>query len=100
MIIPAGHRILVKADEVETVSKGGIVVVASSEEEKLARAAQTNGTVVSVGKFAYEDYDDAWCEVGDRVTYVRHSGRPLIDPESGEEFVILNDLDVLSIIRG
>ena len=43
MITPAGYRVLVKADPVETVSKGGIVVVLV-DNEKLERAAQTKGT--------------------------------------------------------
>lgn len=98
MITPAGYRVLVKADPVETVSKGGIITVSSLESEKLERAAQTNGTLVSIGIEAWEDARKPWAKVGDRVTYIRHSGKPIVDPETSEEFVILNDQDILSII--
>ena len=55
MIKPAGHRVLLKADPIETVSEGGIVVISSTMEEKLERAAQTNGTLIQVGNEAWED---------------------------------------------
>jgi len=99
MIKPAGHRVLLKADPIETVSKGGIIVVASTEEEKLERAAQTNGTLVQTGQAAWEDYNAPWASVGDRVSYIRHAGKWINDPVTGEEYVILNDIDILAIIE-
>lgn len=98
MIIPAGNRVLLKADPIEIVSKGGIIQIASTESEKLERAAQTNGTLVSVGKEAWEDYSTHWAEVGDRVSYIRHAGTWINDPTNNEEYVLLNDLDILAII--
>ena len=89
---------LLKADPIETVSKGGIVVIASTEEEKLERAAQTNGTIVSVGKDAWEEYESHWAQVGDRVSYIRHAGKWINDPTDGGEYVLLNDIDILAII--
>jgi len=97
MIIPAGYRVLVKADPIETVSKGGIVVVASLEDEKMERAAQTNGTLVAIGMTVWEN-SVPWAKIGDRVTYIRHAGKPQIDPITEEEYVIINDEDILSII--
>ena len=94
MIIPAGYRVLVRADAIETESDGGIILI---QDEKLERAAQTNGTLVRIGGSAW-DGEKPWAEVGDRVTYIRHSGKPIIDPETNEEFVIINDQDILSII--
>ena len=93
MIKPAGYRVLVKADPIETESKGGIVIVS---DEKLERAAQTNGTLIAVGDTAWSG-EDPWAKVGDRVTYVRHSGKFIQDPKTEEEYVILNDEDILSI---
>ena len=77
MIIPAGYRVLVKADAVDTESAGGIIYV---QDEKLERAAQTNGTLVRVGIEAWEDAKEPWAVVGDRVTYIRHAGKPIVDP--------------------
>jgi len=95
MIIPAGYRVLVKADAVDTESAGGIIYV---QDEKLERAAQTNGTLVRVGIEAWEDAKEPWAVVGDRVTYIRHASKPIVDPDTNEEFVIINDQDILSII--
>lgn len=94
MIIPAGYRVLVLADAIETESGGGIILV---QDEKLQRAAQTNGTLVAIGATAW-DGEDPWAKIGDRVTYIRHSGKPIVDPQTDKEFVILNDQDILSII--
>jgi len=90
--------VLLKADPVEAVSAGGIVMIASTEAEKLERAAQTNGTLVACGKDAWEDYTNPWAEVGDRVSYIKHAGKWIDDPATGEEFVLLNDIDILAII--
>lgn len=98
MIRPAGYRLLVKADEVEIVSKGGIVVVASLESEKMERAAQTNGTLVAIGNEAWKG-DAPWAKIGDRVTYIRHAGKLISDPSTEEDYLIINDEDVLSIIE-
>ena len=97
MITPAGYRLLIKADPVETVSKGGIITIASLESEKMERAAQTNGTLVAVGEQAWSG-DKPWAKVGDRVSYIRHAGKLISDPSTQEDFLIINDEDVLSII--
>ena len=98
MITPAGYRVLVKADPVETVSKGGIVVVLV-DNEKLERAAQTNGTLVAIGQEAWSGKGQThWAKVGDRVTYIRHAGKLITDPTTEEDYIIINYEDVLSII--
>lgn len=90
---------LLKADPIEMVSPGGIIQIASSEQEKLERAAQTNGTLVKLGQDAWEDYDNPWAKVGDRVSYIKHAGKWIDDPKDGETYVILNDIDILAIIE-
>jgi co-chaperonin GroES (HSP10) len=102
MIIPTGYRVLVKPDDIEKVTKGGIVLVT---DEKLERAAQHVGTVVSVGRQAWKafskNYDgDAWANVGDRIIYSKYAGKYVKDPETKEQFVILNDEDVVAIVTG
>jgi co-chaperonin GroES (HSP10) len=99
-IRPCGHRILVKPDPIETTTSGGIVIVM---DEKLAAADQMVGTLVSVGDQAWKafskDYNgEPWAKVGDRVLYARYAGKVVEDPESGEDFVILNDEDCVAVL--
>ena len=96
MIKPAGHRVLLKADPIKTETDSGIILAV---DERLERAAQTNGTLVQVGKDAWEDYNSPWAEVGDRVSYIKHAGKWINDPDTGEEYVLLNDIDILAIIE-
>lgn len=100
MITPAGYRVLVKADSVEEVTEAGIIVYSNERDLLLEKAAQTFGTLVAVGESAWHDQPSAWAKVGDRVSYSKHGGKFIKDPETGEEFVILNDDDITSIIVG
>lgn len=99
MITPAGHRVLVKPDPVEEVSKGGIVIATKANEQQLKNAT-TIGTVVAIGMNAWKAFDDGspWAKVGDRVSYAKYGGKSIKDA-SGEEFVVLNDEDILAILE-
>ena len=98
-----GYRLIVKADAVETVTEGGLVVVM---DENKAKIAQMYGTVVSIGDQCWrgkgwetdDGYVDPWCKVGDRIAWSKFAGKFVIDPDTEEEFVILNDEDVLVVI--
>jgi co-chaperonin GroES (HSP10) len=93
-----GYRLLVQADEVETVTEGGIVVVM---DENKAKIAQMYGTVVSIGDQCWKGkgWDgEPWCKVGDRIAWSKFAGKFVLDPDTEEEFVILNDEDVLVVL--
>lgn len=101
MIVPTGNRVLVKPDPVETTTKGGIVLAIDSKHEQ---AAAVTGTVVSHGDIAFKEFvGDAFktiyepfARVGDKVQYRRYTGVAVKDPESGEEYLLINDSDILS----
>lgn len=98
MIVPCGHRVLVKIDEVEEKTAGGIVIpknVAAKEEE-----AGIFGTIVAVGETAWKDFGGrAWAVVGDRVMIARYGGFIAQEPGTDEKFRILNDEDIVAVIR-
>lgn len=98
-MIPAGHRVLVKPDPIEEVSQGGIVIATKASEQQLKNAT-TSGTLVAIGMNAWKGFDSGapWASVGDRVSYAKYGGRVIKD-KSGEEFVILNDEDILAILE-
>jgi co-chaperonin GroES (HSP10) len=104
-----GHRVLVKPDKVETQSKGGIILTASSYEEKLEEAGQTMGVVVQVGPLAFKAFEvgangehigQPWCKVGDKVQYSKYGGDFTIDPETDETYIVLADEDIKVVVTG
>ena len=98
MLNAVGYRLLVKPHEIEKVSAGGIVVIATENEERLEEAGQQFGTVISIGPSAWGD-DDPWCKVGDEVCFAKHAGRFIFDPFTEEKLFVMNDTDVLATIK-
>lgn len=94
MIKPAGHRVLVKPDAVEEISKGGIVLVQNNKREK---EAQITGVIVAIGPNAWKAYDggEPWAAVGDRVYFAKYGGELIKDGD--EELRILNDEDITAV---
>jgi co-chaperonin GroES (HSP10) len=88
-------RVVVVPDEVEEVSKGGIVQVF---DKKVERNAQTLGTIVDIGEDAFAAYRTktqfAGLQVGDKVYYAKYAGKWVQDPKTKEEFLVLNDDDI------
>lgn len=96
---PAGHRVLVKQDNVEHVDetfarakKAGLVLV----EDKREQAAVDTGVVIAVGTTAFKDFGgEPWCTVGDRVAFAKYTGKEITD--DGEKYLILNDEDIVYV---
>lgn len=107
MLRALGFRVLVKPDPIDDEHDLGdgrslkIVV-----DEKRESAAQIVGTVVDVGPLAWKDYNKdypealPWATVGDKVLYSKYGGKPVLDPDTEEEYTILNDEDILCRIEG
>lgn len=92
-----GYRVLVKPDPIEETINGFIMV----NDKKLERAGQIIGTVIEVGALCWTNHIDPapWCEVGDLVLYSRYAGKFVNDPNTNEEFVILNDEDIICTVH-
>jgi co-chaperonin GroES (HSP10) len=98
MIVPCGHRVLVKIDEVEENTNGGIFIPKASAEKQ--EEAGIFGTLVAVGDTAWKDFGGrAWACVGDRVMIAKYGG--FIAQESGDttKYRILNDEDLVAVIK-
>ena len=92
------NRVLCKPDELEKKSKSGIILE-YGEKEKRYEAGIQHGTIVSVGDKAWEDWGSTYIpQLGDRVLWAKYSGVGVIDPDTGEKLVILNDEDVLCVL--
>lgn len=102
MIVPVTHRILIKADRIENVDKTYIaakragIVIPDHDDNKRAQAGVDKGIVVAIGPTAFRDFNtECPLSVGDYVAYARYSGKHIEDPDTGEEFIVLNDEDVV-----
>lgn len=98
MIKPVGHRVLVKVDEYETVTKGGIII-AETIRDKMTEA-NIYGVVIAVGPTAWLAFDNGepWAKVGDRVAFAKYAGFQIEDPDTKEIFRLLNDEDIMAKI--
>lgn len=94
-IIPTGGHILVKPEKVNEKTAGGIYMPESSREKE--QQAATTGILVAVGSSAWADLDDGmpWANVGDRISYSRYAGISMTG-QDGEDYVLINDNDVLA----
>jgi len=96
---PKGHYILIKPDEVQETSEGGIVLNVDAAREL---AATTSGEVVAIGPTAWMAYDydkpnwKQWAVVGERVNFVRHASTLVKDPVTGDKYFVIADENVLT----
>lgn len=97
-IRPAGHRVLVKPDDVDEKTSGGLYLAVETKERKANE--QIFGTLVAIGENAWKAFDDGkpWAKVGDRVTFAKYGGFSIDDPKTKEKYRILNDEDIVSVI--
>lgn len=98
MLTPVLHRIILKLDSVEEVTQSGIVI--PKELIKKERKAIEIGTVVAIGDTAFKDYGGSadTIKIGDRIIIAQYSGKEIKDLD-GEEYVVINDIDCLVIIK-
>jgi chaperonin GroES len=99
MITPSGHRVLVKPDEVEEKTQGGLYLAVSTKERR--QNEQVLGTIVAIGKTAWLAFDkgEPWATVGQRVFYAKNGGWKITDPFDKEQYVLLNDEDVCAVLE-
>ena len=116
-IFPSGNRLLVKPDEIEKKSAGGIIIP-ETEAEKHA-VTQTAGILVAVGKDCWKHkvetvyrvidgqkkmveerhtgYSAPFAKVGDRVMFAKFGGLRVVG-QDGETYRILNDEDITTTL--
>ena len=92
-----GHRLLIKPDPVEKKTESGIIL---ARDERAYREATMAGTIVQIGPTAWQGFGDSrpWAKVGDHIIYARHTGKFVTDPETKEEFYVINDEDCQVVI--
>lgn len=98
------HRILIKQDKLEETNvdylraRAAGIVLPDSDDKKRAQAGVDTGTVVAIGDTAFRDFGTTSpIKVGDKIAYARFSGKFITDPDDKQEFVALNDEDVICV---
>jgi chaperonin GroES len=86
-IIPIGDRVLVKAEEVEEKTSGGIYIPQTAQEKT------QSGIVVEIG----DDKDEIKVKVGQKVMYEKYTGTT-IDVD-GTDHLFLKMSDIFAIIE-
>lgn len=109
MIVPCGHRLLVKPfkqEEVDDVLKkareSGFLdkFEIINSNKKREDASVDKGVVVAIGTTAWNDFGGSpWCSVGDTILFAKFAGKFVDDPETNDTFCILNDEDVVAVVK-
>lgn len=97
-IQPLDLRVLVKPDAVEEVTSGGIIKPQTTAERE--KYAGTKAVLIAKGDNAFKEWGDqaAKPEPGARVHFAQYSGAR-IKGEDGEDYIVMNDADLTSIIE-
>lgn len=106
MIIPTGHRVLVKQfnyDDTDDVYKSARAMGLEIVKDKQTRYQDSvdKGVILSIGATAWKDFGgEPWAKVGDTVVFAKHAGKKVEDPEDKDtHYVVLNDEDIVALIK-
>lgn len=105
--VTPGHRVLIKPDKLDDIDpiyasarKSGLELLERTERQE--STAVDTGIVVQIGPTAFDDFGgkENWCKEGDRVSYTRHGGKTISNPDDKEEkWLVLNDEDICMVWR-
>jgi chaperonin GroES len=98
-IRPLHDRILVRRDESESVTRGGIVL----PDSVAGKDRPQKGTVLAVGPgkrtvtVAGPYTEPACCQAGDEILFTKYAGEGI--RIGGEDFFLVKDEDVIAIVE-
>ena len=93
-IQPLADRVIVKPQEAEETTKGGIILPDTAKEKPM------QGDVVAVGDGKVSDdgkKTDLTVKVGDKVLYGKYSGTEIT--VEGNEYLIMRESDIFGILK-
>ena len=94
-IRPLHDRVLVRREEEETKTAGGIVLPGSAAEKP------SRGEVIAVGNGKSQENGDVRAldvKAGDKVIFGQYSGNTV--KVDGEELLIMSEAEILAVIEG
>lgn len=93
-VFPRGNRVLVRRDQAEGVSRGGIIIPDAAQDK------QQRGTVIALDPEYQPAADQAVgraLAVGDSVLFTRFSGEGF-KPDNGDDLLLVKDEDIIAIL--
>lgn len=93
---PLGDRILVKPEEQEQKSKGGLILT-----DSVQRGQKVYGTVVAVGTGIFSQSGEkipVTVQVGDKVMYVKTEASNKLTLD-GEDYLLFNEHELIGFVR-
>lgn len=112
-IFPSGDRVLIRPDDIEKKTKGGIIIAETIAEQH--QNAQSTGVLVAVGPDAFTHqttlterfidgswkpvertttgYSGPFANIGDRVAFAKYGGLQ-VEGEDGVVYRVMNDEDI------
>lgn len=104
MIIPCGNRVLVRPLKLEEAdplwAKARAAGLVRAETEQGKRDVVDQGVVIKIGPNAWDDFTPGdWCAEGDTVGFTKYGGKIVEDAESGEKYFLMEDIDILCILK-
>lgn len=99
-VIPVGHRLLVQLKDSDQMTKGGLKLYSDSDQERRTLGMQI-AVVKKLGSQAFKEFFDGtnWCEEGDTIFMKKYAGEDVVDEETGEYLRIINDEEVIAIVK-
>ena len=95
-IRPVEYKVLVKPEEVEEKTAGGIYIPEQAKDKE--KFAKQEGVLIAVGAIAFSDPD--WLDkpkVGSRVLYDRYAGCT-VKGKDGVEYRLINDKEIGAVL--
>lgn len=93
-IQPLGKRVLVQPDEVEQVTKGGLVLPPSASDDK----RPATGTILTLGVGKGKDGDIKFdVKIGDKIYFKKYSPEEI--EIEGKKYLLLDVEDILAVIK-
>lgn len=94
-IAPVDVKVIVKPDQVEEKTKGGIILADTTKDRE--KYAATRGTLVAKGPNAFNEWGGGNApKTGERVLYAQFAGSRF-KGDDGEDFIVMNDEDVIGV---
>lgn len=100
-IVPTEFKCLILPKEVEQVSKGGIIL--SSQTIDAEKATTIEGAIIAVSHLAFTyateaEWDGKKPRPGQRVIFAKYAG-VRHKAKDGQEYLLINDKDVVAVIE-
>lgn len=94
---PVEFKIIVKLDDVDEKTSGGIYIPLTLREKQ--QMTQVQATLIACGGNAFEDWSAPIPKVGDRVYVAKAAGYQVVGMD-GKKYRLMNDKDIAAVIKG